>query len=285
MNSYKISVVIPNYNNQNFIGECIKSIEEQSYPIEKIIVVDDCSKDNSLALLNSLANEYDNLHVIPLKENGGVSHARNTGLEAVETPYVTFIDSDDLYYNRDKIKNEMALIRYYKEQYGKDIIAYSRILPLSSEGNPISCLEYNKKCYNQGKIFKNILTEKNFFTIMRDYCMPTYALKETGGYDESCSFWEDLDLILKLSQKIEFYYTDAIGTGYRQTSAGLSSRPKEDHIRRKNEIFKQHTAHLSARKKMLYRFLRRVHKCENLLIHYKLRLFRKLNKLKGGNHK
>lgn len=281
MNDYRISVVIPNYNNEKFLRNCVSSIANQTYKIEKIIIVDDCSTDSSLDILYELSKTYSNLQIIPLEKNGKVSHARNVGLTAVETPYVTFIDADDIYYSNKKIENEMNLIRYYKERHNKDIISYSRIMQISQNGTTLVSTVYPEKYYNQGDIFEDILTEKHFFTVMRDYCMPVKFLRDVGGYDEKSSFWEDLDLILKLSKNIEFYYTNEPGTGYRQGGIGLSKRPKEEHVRRRNEIFNQYASSFSVAKKMRYRVLRKLHKAINFLIIYRLRIARKLNKIKA----
>ena len=282
MNDYRVSVVIPNYNNADYIEDCIVSIENQTYPIEEIIVVDDCSKDNSLEVLDKLAKEYDNLQVIALKENGGVSHARNTGLAAVKTPYVIFIDGDDIYLNSDKIKNEMALVKKYKEEFGKDIAAYSRTWYLTRDGVPYEGYRYRYKHYNQGNIFKRIVTDKYAFTIMRDYCFSAEYLRRVNGYDEKSCLWEDKDVILKLSKEIEFYYTGEIGTGYRQTQSGLSSKPAKTHIERKREIFNNHTADFSKNKKTLYKVLKFIHKYENMFLIFWARVKGKVRKIKGG---
>lgn len=282
MRDYQISVVIPNYNNEKYISDCIESIEKQSYPIEKIIVVDDCSKDGSVEVLNQLAQKYDNLQIIALEKNGGVSHARNTGLSAVKTPYVTFLDADDVYFNPDKIKNEMSLVKQHKENSGKDVVAYSHNMLIKQDGSPFYECKYKDKYYNQGSIFKKVLTEKYFFTIMRDYCVNTESLRSVGGYDESSCLWEDLDLILELSKNNEFYYTGEIGTGYRQTQSGLSTRPKKTHKEKKKEIFDNHTIELSKIKKQLFKLLKFIHKYENKFIILWTRAKGKVRKIKGG---
>ena len=279
MSDYRLSVVIPNYNNEKFLKDCINSIENQTYPIEKIIVVDDCSSDSSLEVLDELSKIYSNLQIIPVEKNGKVSHARNTGLSRVDTPYVTFIDADDIYYNNRKIENEMNLIRDYKEKYNKDIISYSSIVFVSPDGSMKPSLKYKNRYYNQGNIFKNILTAKYQFTMMRDFCMPVSCIREVGGYDETSSLYEDLDLILKLSQKNEFYYTGEEGTGYRLTGTGLSSRPIIEHINKKKEIFERNIQDLPNFEKFWCRIMLKFNNYRNKFIIYKLRLFRKLNRL------
>ncbi len=279
MSDYRISVVIPNYNNAEYITECIESIENQTYPIEEIIVVDDCSKDNSLAVLDELSEKYSNLRIIALKKNGGVSHARNTGLAAVKTPYVTFIDSDDIYFNPDKTKTEMALVKKYKEEYGKDIAAYSRTWYLTRDGVPFEGYRYKYKHYNQGKIFNRILTLKYSFTSIHSYCLPTEYIEAAGSYDESSCLWEDLELILRLSKLLEFYYTGQPGIGYRQTQTGLSSKPAKAHIESKRKIFDKHTADMPKIKKISYKTLKFIHKYENMFIYTYTRAKGKMRKI------
>lgn len=277
--TYEISIVIPNYNNGKYLAQCIKSIERQSYPIARIIIVDDCSTDDSLSVLDSLKKEYSNLMIVPLKENGKVSHARNVGLSMVETPYVTFVDADDIYSNPKKIENEMGLIKKAKQDKKKDIAAYSKIEIVSAIGTKLYDASYGRKYYLEGNIFSDVLTRKYAFTIMRDYCLPTEVIRSVGGYNEANSLYEDLELILKLAKRIEFAYTGELGTGYRQVQTGLSSRPQQEHIDKLNEIFETNMEGLSPVKKCWYRIIRQIHMKENALIILSRRARNKLYKV------
>ena len=89
-----ISVVVPVYNAEKYLDKCIESIINQKYSNLEIILVDDGSKDNSLGLCKKYAKNDKRIKVIP-KENGGVSTARNVGIEAASGDFIAFIDSDD----------------------------------------------------------------------------------------------------------------------------------------------------------------------------------------------
>lgn len=91
-----LSVIVPVYNAEAYIGECLRSLLEQDLPKEdyEIICVNDGSRDGSLAALQQFAREYPNIVVID-KENGGVATARNAGLAAARGEYIWFVDSDD----------------------------------------------------------------------------------------------------------------------------------------------------------------------------------------------
>jgi glycosyltransferase EpsJ len=86
----KISIIIPMHNAEKYIGECLDSIIRQTYKNLEIIIIDDGSKDNSLAI----ASRYENIKIIK-QENAGVSVARNIGLDAAGGDWISFVDADD----------------------------------------------------------------------------------------------------------------------------------------------------------------------------------------------
>lgn len=92
----ELSVVIPAYNAEKFIGRTLTSLENQtvSHQRYEVIVVDDGSKDNTLQLCKEFALKYPNIIVVH-QENGGVSAARNAGIEAATGTWLSFVDSDD----------------------------------------------------------------------------------------------------------------------------------------------------------------------------------------------
>lgn len=94
MNNCKISVIIPVYNVENYLCECVESIVGQTYKNLEIILVDDGSTDNSGYLCDEFKKNDSRIIVIH-KKNGGLSDARNYGLNNMTGDFVTFVDSDD----------------------------------------------------------------------------------------------------------------------------------------------------------------------------------------------
>jgi glycosyltransferase involved in cell wall biosynthesis len=94
MNGVLVSIIIPVYNVEKYIGRTIKSLQNQDYNNIEIIVVDDGSPDKSPEIIDSIAQNDCRIKVIH-KENGGVSSARNAGLNIAQGDYVTFVDGDD----------------------------------------------------------------------------------------------------------------------------------------------------------------------------------------------
>lgn len=90
----KISVIVPVYNVEKYLRECLDSLLAQTYQPLEVVLVDDGSKDASGNICDEYAMKYDNFKVIH-KKNAGLGMARNTGLEHITGEYVTFLDSDD----------------------------------------------------------------------------------------------------------------------------------------------------------------------------------------------
>ena len=104
----KISVIVPVYKVEKFINRCIDSILNQSYTDFELILVDDGSPDNCGKICDDYASKDKRIVVIH-KENGGLSDARNAGIDAMKGQYVTFIDSDD-YIHRETFSFLISLI-------------------------------------------------------------------------------------------------------------------------------------------------------------------------------
>ena len=89
-----VSIVVPVYNRHNYLAECLDSLMVQTYRNLEIILVDDGSTDDSLAICQSYAKKDARIKVIA-QENAGVATARNTGVQAAIGQYLMFVDSDD----------------------------------------------------------------------------------------------------------------------------------------------------------------------------------------------
>lgn len=128
----KISIIVPVYNNYNFLDKCLDSIINQTYKNIEIILINDGSTDDSKKKLKDYAKEDSRIILID-KKNEGVSKARNNGIKISTGKYITFVDSDD-YLECDAIekmynaliKNKVDLIRanyqvHYKESDKVDV--------------------------------------------------------------------------------------------------------------------------------------------------------------------
>lgn len=106
------SIIIPVYNVELYLEQCIKSVLMQTYKNYEIILVDDGSTDRSSEICDHYASNYDHVEVIH-RTNGGLSAARNTGIEASKGKYLIFLDSDDYWNDRlflEKAESKIGLV-------------------------------------------------------------------------------------------------------------------------------------------------------------------------------
>lgn len=106
----QVSVVIPMYNSAKYITPTIESALNQTYKNIEVLVVDDCSKDNSIEVVNSIAQSDSRLRCVQQEKNQGAAVARNRGIKEAKGQYIAFLDSDDLW-SKDKIEKQVLLMQ------------------------------------------------------------------------------------------------------------------------------------------------------------------------------
>ncbi len=92
-----VSIITPSYNSVNFIGETINSVIAQTYENWEMIIVDDCSKDNSVELVQEYVDKDNRIKLIQNKVNKGAAETRNEALKVAKGRFIAFLDSDDLW--------------------------------------------------------------------------------------------------------------------------------------------------------------------------------------------
>ena len=117
-----VSVIVPVYNTENFIGRCIESILSQTHKNIEVLLIDDGSKDNSYAKCAVYAEKYSNITVIH-QDNFGAGHARNVGIAHANGEFIVFVDSDDTI-----DKNHIAgLLKAYKRNNSLVLCGYKKV--------------------------------------------------------------------------------------------------------------------------------------------------------------
>lgn len=110
----KISIVMPVYNASRFLRESIDSVLSQTYREFELILVDDCSKDDSLSIMKNYEQADKRVKVFSNKENRGVSYTRNFGVSKAESEYIALIDSDDMW-SEDKLFKQIELFEKFPD--------------------------------------------------------------------------------------------------------------------------------------------------------------------------
>ena len=108
MNKPLVSVVIPNYNGEQFVSETLETVLNQTYQHFEIVVVDDCSTDRSPEIIEGYCRNDPRVRLIRLDENKGVANARNCGILQAKGDYIALLDNDDLW-TEDKLERQVRL--------------------------------------------------------------------------------------------------------------------------------------------------------------------------------
>lgn len=227
-----LSVIIPNYNNSKYLTKCIDSVLAQDYPLEEIVIYDDCSTDNSRSILKEYAARNPRIRLILPDENKGVSIARDTAIRSCTSEYITTLDADDFYYDSGKLSREMAKIN----ESDVPACAFSQTVPVDEEGNVFKDITLQ----DLQKDFRfRTVTQLIGVYVARDICFPLEAYKTVGGYVHDMKLYEDWDLSLKLLSQCPFYFSGGYGTAYRQKNGGLSDVSQKKIVAAKIRAFRQ----------------------------------------------
>ena len=97
MNEPLVSIITPVYNAEMFLSDTIKSVQNQTYKNWEMLLVDDCSKDNSAQIIKEFQKYDDRIKYIKLEKNSGASVSRNTGIKNAKGRFIAFVDSDDIW--------------------------------------------------------------------------------------------------------------------------------------------------------------------------------------------
>lgn len=180
----KVSIIIPVYNCEKYIGKCLQSVVDQTYKNTEVIVIDDGSTDKSPQICDFYAEKYPNLKVIH-QSNKGLGATRNVGVDHSTGDYITYVDSDD-YISRYCIEKTVEIA----EKYHVDMVEFGKVFMLASKNIFINCdqnIEYldtvDKICEKRrtmrdtawGRLYTRELVSKVRFPEIRLYEDVAYA--------------------------------------------------------------------------------------------------------------
>ena len=174
MENIKVSVIVPVYNVEQYLPKCLDSLVNQTLEEIEILVVNDGSPDNSQAIIDDYASRYPDKIRAFIKENGGLSDARNYGVKQATGEYIGFVDSDDyvredafeLLYNK-AVEEESDVVAYNYCKFGNDflnevcVIKHPDWFNFNIEESPGILLEAKSLACN--KIFRRSWYQDNAF--------------------------------------------------------------------------------------------------------------------------
>lgn len=228
-----ISIIIPVYNVEKYLEQCINSVLNQDYKKIEIILVNDGSTDGSGELCDKYASQYSNIKVVH-KENAGLGMARNTGLEHISGKYVVFLDSDD-YIDADLISK-----LYNGMQKNNVDMCKSGFRRITDQKEILAIVEYENKIYNGDKAKAELLPrmigslpdKKDSIEMSACATMYTSEIIKRNKVEfpsERQYISEDLVFNMQYMQYSKGACTISyVGYNYRLNPASLTQRYRED---------------------------------------------------------
>jgi glycosyltransferase involved in cell wall biosynthesis len=195
------TVVIPLYNKENYVKNTIESVLNQSFEDFEIIIVEDCSTDNSKKIVRGI--DSNKIKIIQHPVNKGLSASRNTGIKSASSDYIAFLDADDLW-KPTYLEKIFDLIKKFPEA---KLFAsnYEEIYPNKQIFLPTTKL----------KSVENDLIVDDFYTVCLSqniYCPSSLCVKKTvfdeiGFYNENITFGEDIDFNIRANFSNKLAYS------------------------------------------------------------------------------
>lgn len=209
----KVSVIIPVYNVELYIEECLNSVINQTLKDIEIICIDDCGQDNSMKIVEDFAKKDNRIKIIKHKINQGLGEARNTGIKNATGEYIAFLDSDDfvdlnyyeILYNTAKENNSDIV-------YNQNIIEYK-------ETN--SNKQFEKYEYKNGFIVIDNDNLTNIFSTVWSKIYKTSFIKQNNILFPPLIHEDEYFNIVSLSYLKQFYVINNPSYYYRQRANSI----------------------------------------------------------------
>ncbi|WP_336980858.1 glycosyltransferase family 2 protein [Altererythrobacter fulvus] len=217
MNEPFFSVVLPAYNAAGTVGEAIKSVLEQYCEDFELLLIDDGSSDDTLHRMLYYADRDDRIRVVS-RDNGGVSSARNLGVELARGRFIAFLDADDQW-----CADKLLCHRLLHERRGDLAGSFARIAFRPPAGRGMGPARTYSTVPSGLLALEQVLGENPSCTTS-NLVVSRAALCSAGGFDETLSHAEDQDLLARLIER--GFHLQGIGetlVDYRMSEGGLSS--------------------------------------------------------------
>lgn len=228
-----VSIVIPIFNAEKYIEECLNSALNQTYKKIEIIVVNDGSTDNSLEVLNAFS---DKIRIIS-KFNGGTASALNIGIKAMKGEWFKWLSADDVLYPS---AIEELILEADRLENKKKYILYSNYDIVNSEGKIVK--QFIEPNYNQLNPFDfNVILLDHYIGNGTTSLIHKSALDDYGVFDETIGFAEDYELWLRfcLINNCRLHLVPKILARYRVHETQLSERKMDRALSKAEEIRKK----------------------------------------------
>lgn len=210
-NHLLVSVVVPVYNAEKYVAEALDSIVNQDYRWKEVIIIDDCSTDNSVEIISEYVKKYDYISFYNMPKNSGVAKVRNKAIEIANGRFIAFLDSDDIW-EKGKLTEQLKLFELHKGTP----LTYTALYYMDELGRQLKGKRNVKESVSYSFLLKNTMIATSTVIIDRE------VVSEVVMPDRHSA--EDYSLWLSILKKYGVAYgLNEAFTGYRKSQNSLSS--------------------------------------------------------------
>ncbi len=208
-----VSVIIPTYNQANFIDKAIESVLQQTYQDFEIIVINDGSTDNTEEIIRGFEDKRVK-YIKKYKKNRGISIARNIGIKVARGKYIALLDSDDEWLP-EKLDKQIKILQDGSPELG---VVYSNLCYIDKKGKNMNKLRNPKK---EGYIYKDLLGG-NYVGTPSTLLIRKECFNRVGLFDDLLNSQEDWDMWIRIAKYYRFALIKIPLVKYRLHSNQLS---------------------------------------------------------------
>ncbi len=222
-----VSIIMPSYNTEKYILDSIRSVQGQTYTNWELLIVDDCSSDNTLEVVRKYVEETKEtrIRLLSNEKNSGAAISRNYALREARGRWVAFLDSDDLWLS-EKLEKQIGFMEV--NQYG---FSYTEYTEIDEDSNELGVVVSGPKC----------ITKRGMY----NYCWPgcltvMYDASVVGGIQiADIKKNNDYAMWLKVCKKADCYLLGEVLARYRRRAGSISNHGYKKLIKWHYKLFRE----------------------------------------------
>lgn len=221
-----VSVVMASYNHEKYLPTAIESVLNQTFPDLELIIVDDCSKDNSKRVIERYQNQDPRVHAFFHEKNLGIARTANEGLNAVRGKFVSFIGSDDIWVC-DKLEKQLVVLAGNEE-----LVVWSEGEVINGDGRAVGMtftgMHNASQKRKNGRIYQEIIDDNYIFgqslLFKKDYC-------QNLCFNADLKYLSDYQFMVELAHEHDFVFMPEMLAKYRIHGSNSILKDKQNWLK------------------------------------------------------
>jgi teichuronic acid biosynthesis glycosyltransferase TuaG len=196
-----VSIITPTYNSEKYIRETIKSVQNQTYPNWEMIIVDDCSTDATVRIIEEIAIQEPRITLIKSDRNSGAGIARGKSIEKAKGKYISFLDADDLW-KSEKLQKQILFLKERNLPF-----TFSSYEWIDEDGNPLykEMFSPNPLTYSQLKFCNYIGNVTGIYDVEFFGKIPMSSIRKRQDWIHWLTILKEINTAYPITESLAYY--------------------------------------------------------------------------------